>query len=280
MPRVPDILKLSWPEPKAGWEVGVLFEDADMLVLNKPARLLTSPDRYDPNRPNLMAMLHRDIARGAAWAARRGINYLANVHRLDFETTGILLLARTKDALRNLADQFGSGKTLKRYDALVHGGPEESMFEVDAPLAPHPRRLGIMRVDRQGGKRSRTCFELVETFRGYSLLTCRPHTGRTHQIRVHLRHAGLPIVGDVAYGGKPLLLSQIKRGYRVGRTGVERPLIGTVALHAAELTVQHPVESSPVTFVAPRPKDLVVALKYLGRFASASGDHPDEPRVD
>lgn len=261
-------VKLSSPATREFWEIHVLWEDGHLLVLDKPSRLLTSPDRYDPERPNLMRLLHRGIERGAPWAVERGLTYLANAHRLDFETSGLLLLAKDKPTLVDLANQFGSGKPLKRYVALVRGRPRAEAFEVDAGLAPHPARPGSIRVDSAHGKKSLTRFRVLELFSGYALLECEPVTGRTHQIRVHLRHAGLPIVGDATYGGQPLWLSQLKRDYRLAEGRKERPLLDRTGLHAASLTVTHPATGTKVTVEAPWPKDLEVALKYLRRFAT------------
>jgi len=265
-PAAPPI-KLSSPETKEFWEIPVVFEDEHLLAISKPARLLTSPDRYDANRPNLMRLLHDAIAGGKPWAKARGLTYLANAHRLDFETTGILLLAKTKPALVQLADMFGTEKPLKTYIALAHGTPEADEFEVDEPIAPHPASTGLMRVDSRRGKKSKTLFTALTKFRGYTLLKCQPLTGRTHQIRVHLSHLGLPILGDSLYGGGQLLLSEIKRKYRAREDREERPLISTVALHAEQLSLPHPVSSEPINIKAPWPKDLEVAVKYLKMFA-------------
>lgn len=262
-----DIIKLSSPGTKEFWEIAVLFEDDHLLALNKPQALLTSPDRYDPERPNLMKLLHRDIERGAAWARQRGLIYLMNAHRLDFETSGVILLAKTKPVLVALANLFGSEKPVKKYAALVQGAPKENAFDVDAKLGPHPLKVGLIRVDEKGGKRSRTRFQVRERFSGYSLLQCQPLTGRTHQIRVHLRHAGFPIVGDETYGGFPLLLSHLKPHYRLKPKKTERPLLFRTALHAEELSVAHPVSGAEVSIAAPWPKDLTVAVKYLRCYA-------------
>ncbi len=140
-------IKLSSPAAREFWEIPVLFEDDYLLALDKPGGLLTSPDRYDPQRPNLMKLLHTAIAAGKPWARERGLNYLMNAHRLDFETSGVILLAKGKPALMTLANLFGSEKPLKQYVALVQGTPAEEKFEVDAGLAPHPARTGLMRVD-------------------------------------------------------------------------------------------------------------------------------------
>ncbi len=247
----------------------MLFEDEHLLALNKPPCLLTTPDRSDPARPNLMKLLHSAIAEDKAWAKERGLAYLANVHRLDFETSGVLLLAKTKPALPQLADLFRSGKVLETYLALLPGTPPHPRWEVDAPIGPDPARPGLMRVTSRNGKRSCTRFEVREQFRGFTLVQCRPLAARTHQIRVHLKHWGLPICGDRLYGGRPLLLSQLKPDYRLKPGQTERPLISTLALHAESLEISHPLTAGPVVIRADWPKDLVVAVKYLRRYSPA-----------
>jgi RluA family pseudouridine synthase len=262
-------IKLSAPETKEFWKVPVLFEDEALFALDKPSRLLTSPDRYDPERPNLMRILHRDIERGAPWAKERNLTYLANAHRLDFETSGVLLLAKSKPALIALAGDFGNEKVQKTYITLVQGTPGEDRFSTEAKLAPHPIKLGLMRVDPKRGKKSRTDFTVLEKFVGYTLLRCEPRTGRTHQIRVHLQHLGHSIVGDELYQGSPLFLSSLKKDYNQKRNVAEQPLIGRVGLHAESLTVKHPVSGEDVRMEAEWPNDIQVALKYLRRFATA-----------
>jgi 23S rRNA pseudouridine1911/1915/1917 synthase len=263
-----EVIKLSAPATREFWEIPVLFEDEHVLALDKPSRLLTSPDRYDPQRPNLMKLLHAGIERGAPWAKQRGLVYLMNAHRLDFETSGVILMAKDKPTLVSLADLFGNEKPVKIYAAVVHGNPIKSSFEVDAKLAAHPTRPGIVRVDEKDGKRALTKFDVMEKFNGYSLLKCQPFTGRTHQIRVHLRQAGSPIVGDALYGGSPLLLSRLKSGYRLKPGKVERPLIDRVALHAEQLSFVNPASGAEVTIQSAWPRDFSVAVKYLRRYAA------------
>lgn len=262
------VIKLSSPATKEFWEIPVLYEDEFLLALNKPARLLSSPDRYDPDRPNLMRLLHQGIADGKPWAKERGLTYLMNVHRLDFETTGIMLLVKSKPVLVQLTTLFGSEKPIKTYVALVNGSPEQDTWEVDAPIAMHPVKTGYWRVDYKQGKRSRTRFKVIQRFRGCTLLQCQPLTGRTHQIRVHLKYCHLPICGDTLYGGQPLLLSSLKRDYRLKPGREERPLISSVALHAEKLELPHPVTGAPLTITAEWPKDLRVAVKYLRQYAA------------
>ena len=268
-----DSIKLSSPATREFWEIPVLHEDEHLLALDKPARLLTSPDRYDAARPNLMKLLHAGIAANKPWAAARQLTYLSNAHRLDFETSGVILLAKTKPMLVALANLFGSEKPVKKYVALVRGELAEPKFEVDAKLSPHPVKLGTMRVDNKDGKKSLTRFEVIEAFPrfGYGLLRCEPLTGRTHQIRVHVNYAGLKLVGDELYGGKFLWLSRLKSDYRLKAGREERPLISRVALHAEELSLVHPVTGELITITAPWPKDLKVAVKYLRQYSAGPG---------
>jgi len=264
-------IKLSSPGTREFWEIPALLEDEHLLALDKPAGLLTSPDRVDPERPSLIQLLHTAIAAGKPWARERGLAYLMPAHRLDFETSGVLLLVKNKPALIALANLFGSEKPVRTFVALVSGTPPESRFEVEAKLAPHPLQAGLMRVDSRTGKKAKTQFEVLETFprHSYTLLKCRPLTNRPHQIHVHLRHVGLPLVGDGLYGGKPLWLSRLKPNFRLKPGHEERPLLFRAALHAEELSLTHPITGAAVTITAPWPKDLKIAVKYLRQFAKA-----------
>jgi RluA family pseudouridine synthase len=266
---VTSTIKLSSRATSEFWEIPVLYEDEHLLALDKPSGLLTSPDRYDPERPNLMKLLHAAIAESKPWAKERSLTYLMNAHRLDFETSGIILLAKSKPVLVQLANLFGSEKPAKKYGALVQGAPTADQFESDAKLGPHPANPAIIRVDPKRGKKAMTLFHVRERFDGWNWLECRPLTGRTHQIRVHLRALGLPIVGDSVYGGKPLWLSRLKSDYRLKPNREERPLIGRLALHAEELALPHPVTGAVVSIQAPLPKDIAVGLKYLRRYAAS-----------
>jgi RluA family pseudouridine synthase len=261
-------IKLSSPATREFWEIPVPFEDEHLLALDKPAGLLTSPDRLDKNRPSLMKLLLDGIAVGKPWARERNLAYLSNAHRLDFETSGVILLAKNKPALIALADFFGAEKPLRKYVALAWGHPLEAKFEVDAKLAPHPVKPGQMCVNPLEGKKSKTEFEVLEQFSDWALLRAAPLTDRTHQIRVHLKHAGFPVVADELYGGKKLWLSRMKRDFRLKPGREERPLMSRVALHAEELSLPHPVTGEPVTIKSEWPKDFRVAVKYLRQYAT------------
>ncbi len=264
---VAGILKLSSPATGQFWEIAVLWEDEHLLALNKPAGLAVSPDRREPERPSLMKLLHGGVERGAAWAKARGLGWLMNAHRLDAPTTGVVLLAKNKAALMALANQFGSAQPHKTFVALVRGSATENTFATEAALAPHRLQPGVMRVDVKGGKAARTEFTVRERFpaAGCLLLECRPFHERTHQVRVHLRHLRLPVIGDEIYGGPPLLLSSLKAGYRLKPGQTERPLIAEAALHLEQLVIAHPITGAETRILAPWPKDLTVAIKYLRR---------------
>lgn len=216
-----------------------------------------------------MKLLHAGIKRGAPWAVEGGRSYLMPAFRLDPETSGVLLLAKSKPVLVTLLNHFGTEKPGRRFVALVQGAPSEEQFQAEAKLAPHPAAIGLMRADPRRGKHSLTLFKVRQKFIGYTLLQCEPLTDRPHQIRVHLRSLRLPVVGDPLYGGSPLLLSQLKRDYRLKPNRIERPLIPQPALHAESLALPHPVTGQPLTITAPWPKDLTVAVKYLHRYAPA-----------
>jgi 23S rRNA pseudouridine1911/1915/1917 synthase len=275
-------IKLSSPATREFWEIPILFEDEHLLALDKSAGVLTSPESFNPSarliakdepeveRPNLMQLLHAGIKDGKPWARERNLDYLNNANRLDFDTSGILLLAKSKPVFIALADLFGMERPLKKFLTLARGTPSENKFEVDAPLAPHPLKLGAMRVDADNGKKSKTIFTVLENFprHGYALLQCEPITTRTHQIRVHLRQADLSVVGDDIYGGKPLWLSRLKQDYRLKPGREERALISRVALHAGELSLPHPITKETVTIKSELPKDFKVALKYLRQYSA------------
>jgi len=260
-------VKLSSPATREFWEISVLFEDEHLLALDKPAGLAVTAGALAPERPTLTSLLHSAIAAGKPWAAERKLDYLANSHGLDPEATGVILLAKSKPVLVTLTNHFNVDQPALKCLALVYGTPRAAQFEVDAKLSPHPEIPGQMRVDTKAGKKSRTRFSVVESFDGFALIQCEPVTDRPQQIRLHLRHAGLRVVGDTLHGGGPLYLSRLKRDYRLKPGREERPLLGEVSLHAESITLPHPVTGTSLTITAPRPKHLNVALKFLRQYA-------------
>jgi RluA family pseudouridine synthase len=243
----------------------VLFEDDAVIAFDKPSGLLIAPDRWDKSRENLMDLVHDRMGHG-----------VANVHRIDADTSGLVLCAKTKPALDFLSGQFQSKTVAKVYYALAAGLPAADEFTADLVLKEDEAKPGRMCVVKKHGKASVTDFTVLERFPqpaarpAFAWVECRPLTGRTHQIRVHLAATGTPILNDPFYGNETrLLLSDLKRGYK-GRAD-EKPLIARLALHASGLTFTHPASREKVTLTSPLPKDLEVALKYLRKFARPAG---------
>lgn len=252
----------------------ILFEDETMIAFDKPSGLLIAPDRWDKSRENLMTLVHDRLGHG-----------VANVHRLDADTSGLLLCAKTKPALDFLSGQFQSKTVEKEYAAVAVVLPAEQAmkviapvrdpagtlpdsFRIDVSLGEDERQPGRMRIFKgRGGKPAATEFKVAGRFGRFVLLECRPVTGRTHQIRLHLAAAGAPVLNDAFYGDPEikLLLSGLKRRYK-GRDE-EKPLINRLALHARALTLTHPVTRERITLTAPLPHDFEVALRYLRKFS-------------
>lgn len=256
------------PTVRECWEIPILFEDAHLLVVSKPAQLLVTQDPHQPEVPCLMGLLQQEITRGAGWVRERKIEFLGNTHKLDPEVSGLLVLAKDRSTLAAMASLFGSLKPMLSFVAIVHGAPTQPEMEVDAKLAPHRQRPGLMRIDNLNGKISKTLFKLRESFRDCSLVDCQPLTLRNHQIRVHLQNFGVSLVSDSVYGGPPLWLSEIKKRFHLKEGHKEQPLLTRPALHSERLECQHPVTGQELRVEAPWPKDLTVAVKYLRRYAA------------
>lgn len=261
-------VKLSSPATREFWEIPVLHEDEHLLALDKPAGLQTAPDPLAPERPSLMGLLHEGIKAAKPWATQRNLSYLVNAHRLDTETTGVILLAKNKEASMALADLFSSEKPVRKYVTLVQGVPPDDAFEVSEKIGPHPLREGHMRIDSRNGKKSHTEFSVLERFSRWALLRCLPRTERQQQIPLHLDYAGFPVVGDIGHGGKQLWLSRLKKDFYLKPGREERPLLGQLTLHSEELELVHPVTQVPLVIKSEWPKDLRVALKYLRLYAA------------
>ena len=243
--------------PPAKPAIAVLHEDDAILVVNKPSGLSVTPDRHDAHRIHIRSEL-----------ARQGYPELMLVHRLDRDTSGALILAKHAEAHRQLNIQFSGHSVRKVYEALCVGQPLQSEMNITVALRPDADRQHRTLVDTRAGKPSETHLKELSRFGPYTLIQAEPKTGRTHQVRVHLWTAGAPICGDELYGqGGPVLLSAVKKSYRPGRSGMEKPLMERLALHAASLTCAHPISGDPISFVAPHAHDFAVALKQLSRYA-------------
>lgn len=244
-------LNHQWPE------VEVLYEDDNLLAVNKPAGLLAVINRWDQAKDNLVDLLQ---------AAHPG-QHFASVQRLDKNTSGVFLLAKVPDAFGIVPDQFCKRKITERYLAIVIGagmrGDREEVVEF--PIGLHPRLVGLSQVNHKHGKPARSIVRVREQFYGYTLVEVEIETRRQHQVQVHCEAIGHPVVGDAGYGGTPLLLSELKRRYKGKDDVPERPLLDRPALHAATIILAEP----SVTISASLPKDMEVALKYLRKFAAA-----------
>jgi RluA family pseudouridine synthase len=229
---------------------GILFEDDAVLAINKPAGLLVLPDRYDHDLLNLYDLL------------KETFGTIFVVHRIDRETSGVVLFAKTAEAHAQLNTAFEQRQVEKKYRAIVAGTPHTNSACIDLPIIEDEHGVRKMKIDTKKGKEARTDYTMMERFDGYALVEARPHTGRTHQIRVHLSAIGLPILADPLYGdGRGFFLSTIKRNYQ-GKEE-EQPLLRRTALHAFSLSFIHPVTRENILIEAPLPKDMEAVLKAL-----------------
>lgn len=230
----------------------VIYNDDDILVLNKRSGLLVAGDRYDSEAPRLDLLAEKEF--GSLYA----------VHRIDKDTSGIIIYAKNAAAHKSLSMQFENREVEKTYHALVNGRVSWEEKTIDAKLLPDGDARHRTVANAKKGKESVTDFRLIGNCGPYSWVEAKPKTGRTHQIRVHLNIAGFCIVCDPLYSGnqKPVRLSDIKRSWR-GNPDEERPLLNRLALHAYRLEITHPKTGEKMTFTAPYQKDMDATRKQL-----------------
>ena len=234
------------PEPIA---LRIVHEDAALLVLDKPAGLVVHPGAGNPAGTMQNALLHHDPQ--LVNLPRAGI-----VHRLDKDTSGLLVVARTLPAHTALAAMLSRRDIHRRYAAIVNGVPVAG-GTVDAPLDRHPGDR-LRRAVREGGRPARTHYRVRDRFRAHALLQCELESGRTHQIRVHMAHAGFPLVGDPLYGGGLKLPRGASEELIAALRGFKRQ-----ALHAERLAFEHPLTGAPMSFEAEPPQDFLDLLRAL-----------------
>lgn len=239
-------------------EPEIIYQDQDLIIVNKPAGWLSIPDRFELDKSNL----HH-------WLEKRLDTKVWTVHRLDKETTGVICFALNEDAHRNLSLQFEDRNVQKIYLALVDGRIAASEGQIDKGIAPHPGVAGKM-ITTAKGKNALTLFRVIEVFKSFSLAEADIKTGRTHQVRVHFQAIGHPLAIDPLYGRRSeLFLSEIKgKNFRLGKFEEERPLMSRTTLHAFKLTLQHPSTGEIRQFEAPLPKDFYAILQQLRKWAS------------
>ena len=240
----------------------ILYEDAQVVVVNKPAGLTVHTGAGHARGTLVNALVHRfRQLSGVSGPLRPGI-----VHRLDKQTSGVLVVARTDAAHRNLADQFRNRTVGKTYLALVHGRVVKDTGSINAPVARDLKRRTRMTTRRAGGREAQTDWRVLARLDGFTLLAAQIHTGRTHQIRVHFSSQANPVVGDTLYGAP--------REPRAGRTTLA-PL-GRNFLHAARISFLHPESGKPVEVRAPLPAELCEYLRQLARALGLAAGFVDE----
>ncbi|CAN5122626.1 RluA family pseudouridine synthase [soil metagenome] len=236
----------------------IIFENVDFIAVNKPAGLLTIPDRHNEEIPSLYKWLQKKY------------NNIFIVHRLDKDTTGIILFAKNESTHKYLSQLFELRKVEKYYTGIVKGSLHEKAGVIDEPVLEHASIKGLMTIN-QKGKPSVTAYNVLEDFGFYSVVRFQIHTGRTHQIRVHMKHIGHPLACDEMYGnGKPVFVSSFKKKYKLSAgEESERPILNRLALHSSQLIfndengVKHDLN-------APLPKDMKALVQQLRKQTGSS----------
>jgi RluA family pseudouridine synthase len=224
----------------------ILFEDNDYVLVSKPPFLSTLADRHE--KVDLLAI------------ARQYTPDAQMCHRLDKDTSGVLAVAKNPAAYRHLSMQFENRQVGKVYHAVVDGIHSFSDLLVDAPILKLDN--GMVKISRKEGKQAQTYFTSLKSYRMHTLVECRPVTGRMHQIRIHLASQGASITGDDTYGGKPFLLSDIKRRFNLKKGAEEETFMKRMALHAFSLEFED-LSQKKVKIEAPYPKDIQALIRQL-----------------
>ena len=262
-----DKIELTLPEPPGkdilpeDIPLDIIYEDQDLIVLNKQADIIVHPARGNLHGTLVNALVfYSDKLSSGTGEFRPGI-----IHRLDRDTTGVMVVAKNDTAQWKIAKQFERRQIKKSYLAVVHGTPELTADRISAPLGVHPRIREKYAIRPEIGKEAITFYEVLESFRGFSLLGLTPKTGRTHQIRVHLLYIKHPIVGDEMYGGKLVYPWQLQDS----EPAAQDPVITRCALHASTLEFKHPKTNEMLKFQAPLPDDMQNLLDMLRKYRKA-----------
>lgn len=254
-----DIIEVVLPEPQVlearpeAIPLDILYEDESIIVIDKPPGLVVHPGAGRPGGTLVNALLYhcKDLA-GIGGSLRPGI-----VHRLDKDTSGVLVVAKTDNAHQGLARQFKRHRVTRRYLALVWGMVKQDKGIIDIPIGRHPVQRKRMYVAPGRGRRAVTNYRVLERFGPITLLEIAPETGRTHQIRVHLSSIHYPVVGDPVYG-KKTIPSGLSQRLRDSLKGLKRQ-----ALHAFSLGIIHPVKGETMEFTSNPPEDIRVVIEAL-----------------
>jgi 23S rRNA pseudouridine1911/1915/1917 synthase len=243
-----------------------LHEDDDLIIVNKPAGMLTIPDRFDTTIPCLNRALEQ-ICKQQIWI----------VHRLDRETSGVICFAKNEITHRYLSMLFQERGVNKYYQGIVNGRVQPEAARLENPLAEHPTIRGKMVVARRG-KIAVTEYKVLEQWLLYSLVEFKILTGKTHQIRVQMQAIGHSLLCDELYGdGKPFFVSQIKKKFRLSdKEETEKPLLSRMALHACALELVKE-DGTPIRVEAPLPKDMAATVSQLRKWAARSSFVEERP---
>ena len=226
----------------------LIFENEDFFLVNKPPFVSTLSERHDDKAENMLR-----LAKSYCSDAQAG-------HRLDKETSGVLIFAKHPEAYRHIAMQFEHRQVTKIYHAVVAGVHDFQGILVNLPILP--LKIGVVKIDRAEGKEAETLFNSLEIYKAHTLVECIPFTGRMHQIRIHLQCLKAPIVMDALYGGPAIYLSEFKRKFKLAKDTEEQPLISRVALHARALNFAL-MNGERLTVEAPYPKDMEALIRQL-----------------
>jgi 23S rRNA pseudouridine1911/1915/1917 synthase len=239
----------------------IIYEDRWLVVVNKPPDLVVHPSKGHQTGTLVNALVHHfDELSQVYGPLRPGV-----VHRLDRDTSGVMLVIKDDAVHESIARQFEQRTVSKQYVAVVEGRVELDADLIDAPIGRHRGNREKMAIQPTSGKPAQTVYEVIERLGRYTVVRCMPKTGRTHQIRVHLLYLGHPIVADSLYSGRSALyLSDLTRGEHAPD---EEPLIHRQALHARRITIRHPMRDEEMTFEAPLPGDMTRLIEALREHA-------------
>jgi len=238
--------------------LNIIYEDEEIIVLNKQADLIVHPARSNTHGTLANALVYYV----GSLSSKGGQFRPGIVHRLDKNTTGVMVVAKTDTAHWRISRQFEQRRVNKTYLAIVHGVPELDADRIDQRLGVHPRVREKYAIRPEFGKEAITFYQVLETFRGFALVEVAPKTGRTHQIRVHMSYIKHPVVGDDMYGGKMLYRWQIEDT----EPKPQEPIMARCALHASTLEFKHPASGEVMKFQAPLPEDMQNLLDCLREF--------------
>lgn len=236
-------------------ELKIIFEDDDLIVVDKPAGVLTIQDRFNPNIIHLTGLL------------KKNHHVIIPVHRLDKHTSGVNIFAKNAESHTLLSQAFESREVEKYYYAIVDGVPSPESGRIDVPLAESTVTRGKM-LPHPRGKESVTEYKIIKNFKTYSLVYVRIYTGRMHQIRVHMQYLGNPLIVDALYGNREVFfLSEIKqKKFNLGKFEEERPLLTRQPLHAEKIIISHPTTTERLELSAQLPKDMQAVLSQMEKW--------------